>query len=894
MPRSGKASRTSSSFWNDKPSLGVPEGLPRTDSDWTLTATEALARQLREQANLERSRAGHPVWEAPRIASLSRWCIDHWSGNWPTEQLLSATQELILWRQAIERDGQQLLAPLAAAREARRTDLILRRYKIDDVGPLWTDEHRAFGRWRRWVQSELDRNGWITGGDVPRAVCRQLRQGQAAVPSRLLLAGFTGVMVPCEHDVLEALKGRGTHIEVDLAGSSEGDVQCTQYSDTDAQFRAVAIAVRDALAANIEAPPSILIALPAVEERRLALESTLREFVAPWVSDGVDAAPWRWLQGQLLEDQPWVALLLDILWLRPDANDPARLSRVLLSQILFDEAERAQTARVDEWLRERGVPRIRLAAVSEQMQGRAKDRIDALLHAMSRRPSRALPSAWAAHFLECLQAIGWPGSRELDSQAYQAVRAGRELLDRLASLDAQLGQVPSMTARQWLQELARGPFSPRADHVQPVRIASLVEAASLSADLLFVLDADSAHVPAPVRPMSFVPPDALREAGVPEASPEAWLARSQAIVASLLKHCAADVRICRARVDERGAESMPCALFTDESGWGEASVLENGNAVERALGEQGPLTVLPEEDPVPAVNETERSSLRPGVALFDAWFEAPFFAFCRERLGIHELALPRTGIPSQVQGQVLHQVLHDFFARVTDHAQLSALDARQIEDQINPLLERAVLAQLPIADYGASLVALERGRMRAVLLEWLAHERRRVDGFEVIARESLARPNIAGLQLSLRIDRVDRVSTPHGERILVMDYKTGRNADPKGWKAERAAQLPLYASFAAREVAGVDQVNGVCFAHLKEGHPALSACTDWRKRLLEEPAQDLTDNWQEHLSQWHMHIDQAARGFLAGVASRPERQNLYSFNAALFQLINELVDEDVS
>ncbi|MCD6042399.1 MAG: hypothetical protein K0R40_2002, partial [Burkholderiales bacterium] len=59
----------------------------------TLTATDRLARTLREDANLDRSRSGAPVWEAPRIAGFSRWLIDTWTAGWPDAQLLSGTQE---------------------------------------------------------------------------------------------------------------------------------------------------------------------------------------------------------------------------------------------------------------------------------------------------------------------------------------------------------------------------------------------------------------------------------------------------------------------------------------------------------------------------------------------------------------------------------------------------------------------------------------------------------------------------------------------------------------------------------------------------------------------------------------------------------------------------------
>ena len=110
-----------------------PQESPDPDRPATLvlTATERLARELREAHNLQRADAGARVWEAPRVQSWSRWLIDTWTASWPDAQLLGATQELVLWRSAIERDGTHtLLAPLSAAREARRADQVLRRHPI--------------------------------------------------------------------------------------------------------------------------------------------------------------------------------------------------------------------------------------------------------------------------------------------------------------------------------------------------------------------------------------------------------------------------------------------------------------------------------------------------------------------------------------------------------------------------------------------------------------------------------------------------------------------------------------------------------------------------------------------------------------------------------------------
>ena len=52
-------------------------------SPLTLTATDGLARALREDLSLARQAQGLAAWEAPRILTLQRWILDTWAAGWP-------------------------------------------------------------------------------------------------------------------------------------------------------------------------------------------------------------------------------------------------------------------------------------------------------------------------------------------------------------------------------------------------------------------------------------------------------------------------------------------------------------------------------------------------------------------------------------------------------------------------------------------------------------------------------------------------------------------------------------------------------------------------------------------------------------------------------------------
>ncbi|MGQ0501097.1 MAG: PD-(D/E)XK nuclease family protein [Panacagrimonas sp.] len=863
----------------------------------TLTATDALARELREQANLDRSREGG-VWEAPRIASLSRWLTETWTSSWPEAQLLSATQELVLWRDAVENDrATQVLSPLAAAREARRADQLLRNYGMDgDTPPTGQDEHDAFRRWRTEVNRRLRKHQWLTAADIAGEAARLIREGRVALPREVELAGFTEPLLPSEQRVLEALASRGTQVVMVPPQTLVPQLEHLLQEDDLAQFRHVVHAVREQLrAAGDGPPPRIVIALPDPQSRRPLLESVLRDLLAPWAARGEGALPWRWDQGRPLQEQPHVDAMLAILQLAPARNPQDAVSRVLLSAALWTEAERLHTAAADLRLRDQSPPHVRLRFLAQKLPPALAARFERLLQVMASAAPRALPSQWADQFRQRLEALGWPGSQPPDSVTFQAERSACALLDRLGTLDAQLGRIAESAAREWLGELARGAhFQPRVEHLQPVLITSLEAAASLGCDQLYVLDVAAAQVPSAARATPFVPLERQRAAGVPEASPEAWLARARRQAARLLGGCAPRVCVCVARTDERGSERQPSTLFGEAARWRPAHPALDIGALEQSLDASRTQAEWPQADPVPPVAEAERAVLRCDSSLFKAWFESPFFAFCRYRLGIQPLPQPSQGPDARVQGTLLHKVLEKFWTAVRGSAPLAALDDAALRERLETLVDASLPAFLPPADYGPATVRLERARALDLLLQWLGHERRRVDPFVVHACEASAEPTVGGLVLRLRLDRVDRVSTPQGERWLVIDYKTGRQADPKGWKVDRLLepQLPLYAGFAARAAAEVPAVHGICFAHLKDGHPALVAQTSWRRKLIEPEETDAAVEWGHRLIDWRLALEAAARGFLAGDAWVDGRVTGRSHFADLLAFTSTTPDEE--
>lgn len=871
-------------------------------SDLILTATDRLARALREDASLAQRGQGRAVWEAPQIKSLSRWVLDAWTASWPAELLLHPGQELALWRELIEHDeaGAQLLAPLAAAREARRADQQVRRYAIDLArAPVWREEHQAFRRWRTRFDARLRREGWITAADLPAAVAAGVRAGRIQAPPNILLCGFVETPPPAERELLAALAAAGSHIESSASSPAATQILRERHADAEAQFRAIALDIRERLRPHADhrtPPPRIVVALPDPEARRELIETVFRGLLAPWMNladAGPRAAPWRWESGQPLAEQPWVDAALALAELQLNGNEPAAISRLLLSCALWTPEQRALAAEADHRLREAGLPSIRLERLSALLPPPLRERLEALAQVLQSAPRRALPSDWLGHWQARASALGWPDNTPLDSAAYQSLREWQRLQLRYAAMDRPLGRVPAGEALSWLRELARSARpEPRVDHLQPVLILRYDEAAGLPCDVLYLADASLDRYPGPARPTPFLAPEVQIAVGLPGASPALQLEQARRLAQHLLT-LAPDIRIGLPGVDERGAELRPTPLFGEEQAWQAGATQRIASRLERDTA-AGPRLCVPEADPAPAVDASERAGLRADSALFRAWFESPFFAFCIYRLGIRSLPRPGRGLDARGQGTLAHAVLRDVWETLGSSRELQASDDARLQLLVETGLDRWLPQLMPAADYGRVQLRLERARQADVLAQWLAHERRRVDGFTVELAERRVETVLAGLALRLQIDRIDRVQTPQGERWLVIDYKTGAKAETRGWESDRLAepQLPLYASHAVSAAAGVPQVDGICFGHLKDGHPALVAITNWRQRLIDADSGKVHPNWDEQLVQWRVALERAAQGFLAGEAGLADDIGARSYYADLLTLAGRGGDEE--
>jgi RecB family exonuclease len=191
----------------------------------------------------------------------------------------------------------------------------------------------------------------------------------------------------------------------------------------------------------------------------------------------------------------------------------------------------------------------------------------------------------------------------------------------------------------------------------------------------------------------------------------------------------------------------------------------------------------------------------------------------------------------------------------------AALHARNLV----PVIERAAAAAVKEAGIEGRFAELERVRLAKLADEWLELEKQRKP-FEVCFVEHARTLSIAGLELSSRIDRMDRLLEGEGGHVLI-DYKTGNRVTPKDWQPPRPddPQLPLYA------VAAPEALSAIAFARVR---PGAMRFTGFAKAKDLMPRVQAAKNWAALLADWKKEAEALGGAFAAGEAAVDPKRDL--------------------
>jgi len=184
-------------------------------------------------------------------------------------------------------------------------------------------------------------------------------------------------------------------------------------------------------------------------------------------------------------------------------------------------------------------------------------------------------------------------------------------------------------------------------------------------------------------------------------------------------------------------------------------------------------------------------------------------------------------------------------------------------------------------------LALEKKRLRHLLLDWLQIEKNRAP-FKVIAREYTVSTQLNNLQFTMRLDRIDELE--NGKKLII-DYKTGKNNDIAKWFGERLEepQLPLYALLDAENTAGI------AFAQIAPGEQCFKgvSCYDFNIKGIKADKANSAAKWVEYMTEWNQSLGQLSEDFCQGIAIVDPKETLQTCLYCAFKPLCRINEETI-
>jgi len=876
----------------------------------TLTANKRLAQTTLSQYAAQQLAAGNTAWEAPLVLTFSTWQRQLWDA-WVVLQcedgreppiLLDTQQTKLIWQQIIEAQAQtlsDLLHPALLASQAMNAWKLIQAWQIDLTDTAFSDgtpEHCQFADWANAFLARCAQENWCDEARLLTTLITHLPNLIAALPEQIQLVGFVQ-MTAVEAMFWHKLQQLGVRVEglTDDIVPMMPIAQALSFATIDDEQNAITDWVASQLTQNPAA--RLVIALPRMREWRDGLleKILLRTAVQSLLPQQLDTpVPVNLSLGDPLAQQPIVATSRLLLGLRFDGIDHADLLTLLRSPFSGGTED---ALRLSQWLTEAQTARWQWKSLFARMK-RVDDKLRLQQQeqgALSEKDARLLaavqcglenlmrwklptgigtqrqPSAWGEWMRSRLTQVDI-STRGLGSLAYQAITALDEAFDELAPLDLVSGKVTLEKALSLLDGILNQPWQARQGKTQ-VQLLGMMEAAGLACDALWIADLGFEQWPPKATPNPLIPLRLQKAAGVRDADPSKQADYAQKLFVAVTEH-AQRITLSHARSDGSRVDLLPTGLLAVEWDSPHPNLLsgrEETNPTHRLL----PLPLgegwgegLWQAPPL-ALDEAAKG----GTGLFKYQSQCPFRAFAQLRLDAKDSKSASEGPDAALRGTLVHNSLEAVWKSIKTSEGLLDLSDRQRLSLVSEKVRDTLAAEQEASPelLGDRYVQLEQQRITDGVLAVLMNDTHLalsdLPDFEVISEASLKQV-VCGVEVNLRLDRLQQFDKKTTKATWIVDYKTG-SVSTKDWQGERPwePQLPVYALALAQQ----KDIAGVAFYALKDSdNPQLQglARDDVPLPKLGRNDAPLSEvDWQAQLVHWQSTLQTLADDFRAGIAT---------------------------
>ncbi|SHE66626.1 probable DNA repair protein [Microbulbifer donghaiensis] len=870
-----------------QPAFPVLEILAQLPPGGLLLTPNNRLRNRCLQVYAARQEAGS-CWTPPPVASLQGWLDKLWfelqqQGWTPAlKQVLNGEQRQLLWQrafdQALERqllNNQQLCRDAdAALGQLLQWQLVTDIERIDTaLAPLLEQFALSLNPGEQPLIAmieafahQLHTHNAITQDQRDQLILRALREEVIPKLPQIDTAGFAQISPLADAIVHEA----AVKVVARPSAERQGEVRSAPCQSLEDELYQAARWAAGKLGQNPRA--SVGIVVNNLGQCRAQVEAIFTRVLEPQYLDPEQhryTLPFNFSAGTPLAQTPVGSGALQLLELLRDEWDYSQLRNLLFSPFwgsaeelqlrtaLFRRLQRLELRRIDGATLRYWAERVAqgLGLEAPQLPGQLEKLGD-----WQRRWQRAPTEVWAARFSETLAALGWPGPRNPDSQEYQQLMHWENALEELAALSAYGGSLPLSQALQLLRQIAsRTPFQAQT-HDGPLQILGVLEAGGLTFDHLRLVGFGQQQWPPAPAPNPLLPVQWQKHWKMPRASAERELELARELSADLL-NASSDIVISYA-AEEDGVHQGLSSLFgspapaapIDSDPLGEHyAQLASATELEKVADER-----------LPALPPADCEHVRGGASVLKAQALCPLNAQLRYRLGATGFMAPDIGLSPAERGNIVHQVLAEFWEQCGDVAHLQSMDGDRRREQIDEAIDNALRnVRRKHTHLPAGFWAMEQKRLSRLLEQWLELEADR-PAFAVEKIEWEQQVEIGGLQFNLRLDRLDQLAS--GEQ-LVIDYKTG-TPGIKDWLGERIRepQLPLYALFQPR-------ARAIAFGQVRNGDCKWNGCGDLEQPIdgIKAAADTQKDSpfatWDELTQHWQCGLQLLAGEYRNGVAT---------------------------
>jgi len=885
------------------------------DGAAVVTSTVRAARALRQQYSRQQQLAGRQGWRTPRILAWDPWLKTLWDAavvcGAETRVLLNDTQEIELWLQVLAQDeaARQTISVEGLARQAHQAWQAMHRYRIElrDFRNDDSIDAKAFSRWAAELDTVFRRSQYLSLSQVEIALAALVRTRKLPLPETIFLVGFDRT-TPLQDLLISALRELGCQVEsteLESSGDAHALASVIAFAGTlEEEIESSAQWIRATL---LEDPGlRIGVVTPSLEGVRDRIDATFRRVLAP-SSLNIHAAnvrlPYEFSLGTPVHHMPAARSAITLLaWL--DSSLPQEDVSWLVVHGGFSSGPSDALAVLDRRFRERefqlGGP-VTFSAFREWLTNfgnqqdrlslrRSFERIAVAAKRLDLKKNRSYAD-WREAMEELLSAAEWNLLTATDSGEYQLLRRWNALLNELSSLSAVTDSVSFSEAIERLKTLAARMLFTLETRNAPVQILGASEAAGLTFDRIWWLNAQAASWPPRGHAQPFLPWGVQRAAHMPYADPATDAAFADRVTKRILRSAPAAI------VSFALQESDP----TTASAHAPSPEIAISPAVRSALpqvpmvaiGEflssqiQPPirlesnanstaLEVVEEEPAIPF----QGSQVRSGVTFLKHQAACPFRAFAEMRLEAEPVEEAESGLPAKVQGIVLHEVLQRFWDEMKSQKALLETAEDRCRQILRSHIDHALRRFREHAEeaWQRALLDIEADRIEGRLIQWLEVERRRPDFTVVKTEDKLEQVRLGGVELRCRIDRIDQLE----QGMVLLDYKAGK-VDSKACDGERPdePQLPAYAVLRQNSASEEMPLAGIAFVCLHPRNVELTvvgslagifpvapgARNNPREKMSPEALLQKQEDWKTTLTR-------LAEDFVAGVAVvDPKKRN---------------------